>query len=185
MAAAAGICACIAGGNMQGTIRKHWHLRLPAHGLAQYLCLCGWGGRHATNIACPTPGKRHGAAPVLYGRGGGDMRVTGPPCRGPVLWDRVGEDTRAVVGLCGASHAPLSEQSDAQLPKRLRPAETSFPANCRSEAFLLGLCRVGCAARRAQRRPAPKRLRPAETPAFCQAEAAAPGLCGASNAPLS
>ena len=73
------------------------------------------------------PGKGLGAAPVLCGRGGGDMRVTGPSRRGPVLWDRGGGDTRAVVGLCGASHAPLSEHSDAQLPKRLRPAETSLP----------------------------------------------------------
>ena len=58
------------------------------------------------------------AAPVLCAWGTGEARPSRTLC--PVLRARGGGDARA-PGLCGTLDAPLSECSDAQLPKRLQP----------------------------------------------------------------
>ena len=80
-------------------------------------CTCAVHAVAPAIEACSAPQERsYGAAPVLCAWGTGGARPSPTLC--PVLRARGGGDARA-PGLCATLDAPLSECSDAQLPKRL------------------------------------------------------------------
>ena len=91
-----------------------WEVHLTMQLWLQHLD--GTGGKHKQCLVASS-GR---PAPVLCGWASGQARSS--PARWPVLPARGGGDARA-PGLCGTLDAPLSECSDAQLPKRLQPRQ--------------------------------------------------------------
>ena len=145
---------------MQGTnIKKHW----PPANTYPWTCAVPvfvrsgrQKKRHATNIACPCLVKglvQHlcctAAAAATCAS---ESYPAGAPCCGTAVAGTHGQWSDCAARRMRRSPSTATPSSQSACGQQ-RP---HYPANCLSEAFLLGLCRVGCAALRAQRRPAPK-----------------------------